>query len=405
MCVCFAMTAWWSMDTWLARSKSTGIVGGELCVRFAQFLIRVCMWKRLFVLPLGWHFDQASVVLAAWLAVSCAGGTASAEARAASAASRRCARSKGSVCCTWWRRKRSREHRPRVKCARCIGGIHTVVVWLQRQRGRPLAASPHRVCSTRFVGCPRLCSRCSYGRWCARVPLAACLRAARRVQVVVVQFQLQWQRGRWCSWCSTVAVCACAVHCRRGEGDACARGGGEGSHGGFSSPHARDVCLAGYCCWWAAGAQGRRDARSCAYRSPCGQWCSCCSACGTQGVQAVVVQVQLRRGRPRRPLLATFVQRAPCAALGDAAGAQGRRRASVQHAACHVVDGFKAVGCGLSSGEGGLCSLSSPCSIRGLSVVRCRCPRAVCRRVVDGSERWRYGFSSGEGGLSGLSSP
>ena len=63
------------------------------------------------------------------------------------------------------------------------------------------------------------------------------------------------------------------------------------------------------------------------------------------------------------------------------------------------------MGCGLSSGEGGLCSLSSPCSIRGLSVVRCRCPRAVCRRVVDGSERWRYGFSSSEGGLSGLSSP
>ena len=164
------------------------------------------------------------------------------------------------------------------------------------------------------------------------------------------------------------------------------------------------------CVWRAAAAGGQQvlkggATRSCAYRSPCGQWCSCCSACGTQGVQAVVVQVQLRRGRPRRPLLATFVQRAPCAALGDAAGAQGRRRASVQHAACHVVDGFKAVGCGLSSGEGGLCSLSSPCSIRGLSVVRCRCPRAVCRRVVDGSERWRYGFSSGEGGLSGLSSP
>jgi len=153
------------------------------------------------------------------------------------------------------------------------------------------------------------------------------------------------------------------------------------------------------CVWRAAAAGGQQvlkggATRSCAYRSPCGQWCSCCSACGTQGVQAVVVQVQLRRGRPRRSLLATFVQRAPCAALGDAAGAQGRRRASVQHAACHVVDGFEAVGCGLSSGEGGLCSLSSPCSIRGLSVVRCRCPRAVCRRVVDGSERWRYGFSS-----------
>ena len=69
--------------------------------------------------------------------------------------------------------------------------------------------------------------------------------------------------------------------------------------------------------------------------------------------------------------------------------------------------------CALSSGEGGLCSLSSPHSIRGLSVARSVALQmskgggmlAVCH-VVDGlqaSSGGAHGFSRGEGGLEGLS--
>ena len=63
VCVCFATMASWSM-TWLARSSLLAWLLAELCVRFAQFLMRVCMWARLFVLPLGWHFDQAAAIVA-----------------------------------------------------------------------------------------------------------------------------------------------------------------------------------------------------------------------------------------------------------------------------------------------------------------------------------------------------
>ena len=60
-------------------------------------------------------------------------------------------------------------------------------------------------------------------------------------------------------------VCSCSAPLAEGKvvlvQGGCRLSDGEGSHGGFSLLRARRLwCSAGRCCWWAAGAQGRRHA-------------------------------------------------------------------------------------------------------------------------------------------------
>ena len=59
---------------------------------------------------------------------------------------------------------------------------------------------------------------------------------------------------------------------------------------------ARAMRWAGRCCWWAAGAQGRRHAL---VRVPL-----------AVGVRALGVRIQRQRGLPRGPLLRLLTQRA-----------------------------------------------------------------------------------------------
>ena len=64
VCICFAeQWLWWSMATWLERSKSTGVAGGgaaRACSAAPDACVHVSLRIWLFALPLGWHFNQAS---------------------------------------------------------------------------------------------------------------------------------------------------------------------------------------------------------------------------------------------------------------------------------------------------------------------------------------------------------
>ena len=190
----------------------------------------------------------------------------------------------------------------------------------------------------------------------ARAALAA---SPRRVRSMVVQFQLQWRRGRprrlllaalGRIQCSRVAACPCAACCSpHGRWCPC--------NGGTASAAARAALAASPRRAWsriqpaalggAAGVQRRRclDAA---------RWWWLYSE-GTASAAVLVVS-------PR-----CAVQGAQQAAVGGAAGAQGQRRARVRCAARRVRDGGHAVGYSIISSEGGLSGRSLPCLVKELT--------------------------------------
>ena len=191
------------------------------------------------------------------------------------------------------------------------------------------AAPPRCTRSTRSVGCVRWRSKCS--------------RAATG-DVISCGVLLAADGAAGAHELNGGGVCSCSAPLAEGKvvlvQGGCGLSGGEGSHGGFSLLRARRVrCSAGRCCWWAAGAQGRRHAL---VRVPLDvwRWCSC-SACSTwcpsSGSEGSAAARAASTASPCRVRSKGFVR---CASSRS-----GRSRVAARScAACrHVVDGLQTV--------------------------------------------------------------